>query len=91
MTEVSEFPPGRALDVGCGEGADAVWLAKRGWDVTGLDVSGVPKEIVAIMQGVIVLSVVVAYELVRRYRVRLEQREVGQALGTTKVPEEVGA
>jgi simple sugar transport system permease protein len=53
----------------------------------GLDVSGVPKEIVAIMQGVIVLSVVVAYELVRRYRVRLEQREVGQALGTTRVPE----
>lgn len=57
----------------------------------GLDVSGVPKEIVAIMQGVIVLSVVVAYELVRRYRVRLEQREVGRALGTTKVPEAVGS
>jgi ABC-type uncharacterized transport system permease subunit len=57
----------------------------------GLDVSGVPKEIVAIMQGVIVLSVVIAYELVRRYRVRLEQREVGQALGTAKVPEGVGS
>jgi general nucleoside transport system permease protein len=56
-----------------------------------LDVSGVPKEIVAIMQGVIVLSVVVAYELVRRYRVRLEQREVGQALGTTRVPEAVAS
>ncbi len=57
----------------------------------GLDVAGVPKEIVAIMQGVIVLSVVVAYELVRRYRVRLEQREVGRALGTTKTPAEVSA
>jgi general nucleoside transport system permease protein len=57
----------------------------------GLDVAGIPKEIVAIMQGVIVLSVVIAYELVRRYRVRLEQREVGQALGTTKVPEAVGS
>lgn len=57
----------------------------------GLDVAGIPKEIVAIMQGVIVLSVVVAYELVRRYRVRLEQREVGRALGTTKAPEEVGS
>ena len=57
----------------------------------GLDVSGVPKEIVQIMQGVIVLSVVVAYELVRRYRVRLEQREVGQALGTTTVPEAVAS
>jgi SAM-dependent methyltransferase len=32
---------GRALDVGCGEGADAVWLAQRGWHVTALDVSGV--------------------------------------------------
>ncbi len=31
--------PGRALDVGCGEGADAVWLAGQGWDVTGLEVS----------------------------------------------------
>lgn len=57
----------------------------------GLDVAGVPKEIVLIMQGVIVLSVVVAYELVRRYRVRLEQREVGRALGTTKVPAGVGS
>jgi simple sugar transport system permease protein len=57
----------------------------------GLDVSGVPKEIVQIMQGVIVLSVVVAYELVRRYRVRREQREVGQALGTVRVPEVTAA
>jgi len=56
-----------------------------------LDVAGVPKEIVAIMQGVIVLSVVIAYELVRRYRVRVEQREVGRALGTTRAPAEVAA
>ncbi len=33
--------PGRAIDVGCGEGADAIWLAAAGWDVTGLDVSTV--------------------------------------------------
>ncbi|MES2171102.1 MAG: methyltransferase domain-containing protein [Actinomycetota bacterium] len=38
---VAALPAGRALDVGCGEGADAVWLAQRGWVVTALDVSGV--------------------------------------------------
>jgi len=31
--------PGRALDVGCGEGADAIWLAERGWQVTAVDIA----------------------------------------------------
>jgi SAM-dependent methyltransferase len=44
VAEVAELTPGRALDVGCGEGADAVWLAGRGWDVTALDVSQVALE-----------------------------------------------
>ena len=41
VAEVATLGPGRALDVGCGEGADAVWLARRGWRVTALDVSRV--------------------------------------------------
>lgn len=41
VAEVADLRPGRALDVGCGEGADAVWLAGRGWQVTALDVSRV--------------------------------------------------
>jgi SAM-dependent methyltransferase len=44
VTQVAGLPPGRALDVGCGEGADTVWLAERGWDVTALDVSQVALE-----------------------------------------------
>jgi len=41
VTETRELTPGRALDVGCGEGADALWLAEHGWHVTALDVSRV--------------------------------------------------
>lgn len=44
VAEVSSLTPGSALDVGCGEGADAVWLAQQGWSVTGVDVSTVAVE-----------------------------------------------
>ncbi|RKR85917.1 thioredoxin reductase [Micromonospora pisi] len=37
----TELSPATALDVGCGEGADVVWLASRGWQVTGVDISRV--------------------------------------------------
>ena len=49
-----------------------------------LDNVGVPREIVTIMQGAIVLSVVVAYEVVRRYELAAEQRRVGRQLGTVE-------
>ncbi|WIM68523.1 class I SAM-dependent methyltransferase [Corynebacterium breve] len=41
---VEEFTPGTAVDVGCGEGADALWLADRGWEVTAIDPSKVAIE-----------------------------------------------
>jgi thioredoxin reductase/SAM-dependent methyltransferase len=39
VNELSGLAPGRALDVGAGEGADALWLAEQGWTVTASDVS----------------------------------------------------
>ncbi|MBE7323504.1 class I SAM-dependent methyltransferase [Nocardioides sp. Y6] len=39
VTEVSALTPGTALDVGCGEGADVIWLAQQGWRTTGADFS----------------------------------------------------
>jgi len=44
VAEAAGLVPGAALDVGCGEGADAIWLAERGWRVTAVDVSTVALE-----------------------------------------------
>lgn len=39
VAEATPLAPGRALDVGSGEGGDALWLATRGWRVTGVDIA----------------------------------------------------
>ena len=41
VAEIEGRPPGRALDAGCGEGADAIWLARHGWTVVAADISSV--------------------------------------------------
>jgi simple sugar transport system permease protein len=52
-----------------------------------LDLDGIPKEIVQIMQATMVLSVVIAYEVVRRVRLRQQQREVGAELAAASPPD----
>jgi len=44
VSEAVHLTPGTALDVGSGEGANAIWLAERGWQVTALDISTVALE-----------------------------------------------
>jgi thioredoxin reductase/SAM-dependent methyltransferase len=39
VAEATDLTPGRALDVGAGEGADSIWLAEHGWDVTASEIS----------------------------------------------------
>lgn len=41
VSEVAALAPGRALDIACGEGRNAVWLSEEGWKVTGVDFSPV--------------------------------------------------
>ena len=44
LADTSGLTPGRALDVGAGEGADAIWLAEQGWEVTAVDIASLPLE-----------------------------------------------
>ena len=44
VREVTHLPTGKALELGCGEGADSIWLAKRNWEVTAVDYAPVAIE-----------------------------------------------
>ncbi|MGK4591222.1 class I SAM-dependent methyltransferase [Amycolatopsis sp. w19] len=44
VNEVAALTPGTALDLGCGEGGDAIWLTQQGWRVTAVDISDVALE-----------------------------------------------
>jgi SAM-dependent methyltransferase len=52
LTEiVTRLSPGDALDLGCGDGGDALWLATQGWHVTAVDISAVAVERLAAFAG----------------------------------------
>jgi SAM-dependent methyltransferase len=44
VAEADDLRPGRALDLACGEGRSAIWLAEQGWQATGIDFSEVALE-----------------------------------------------
>src|SRR5215471_3060496 len=69
----SPLPPGRALDLGCGTGTDSVYLARRGWDVTGVDM--VPRALAAARRRAAAAGVSPRY--VRGDVTRLEQLGIG--------------
>lgn len=80
---------GRNHPVGVGLGALLWGFLER--SAQRLDLEDVPKEIVVIMQGTIVLSVVVAYEIVRRVKEAQLQREVSAKVDDERVADVVGA
>lgn len=51
VRETAGLVPGRALDLGCGEGADAIWLAGQGWRVVAADISRVALDRAAVHAG----------------------------------------
>ena len=60
VEEVAQLEPGTALDLGCGEGGDAIWLAAQGWEVTATDISQTALDIAA--QHAAEAGVTVAWE-----------------------------
>ena len=47
VEEVADLEPGTALDLGCGQGGDAIWLASQGWTVTATDISQTALDVAA--------------------------------------------
>ncbi len=41
VEQVNDLSPGRAFEIGCGTGGNAIWLAEKGWKVTAVDYSDV--------------------------------------------------
>ena len=93
-SEVEGLEPGRALDLACGEGRNAVWLAERGWRVTAVDFSDVALEKarrLAGSRGVEVEWVLAdvldfaperqAFDLVALLYLQLPHEELGRAVG----------
>jgi len=92
-SEVAGLEPGRALDLACGEGRNAVWLAEQGWRTTGVDFSDVAlakAERLAASRGVEVEWIVAdvlehepdpgAFDLVAVLYLQLPHGELAQAL-----------
>jgi len=58
--ELADLPPGRAVDLAAGEGRNAIWLARRGWQVTAVDFSAVALDKGARLAGETAVEWVVA-------------------------------
>ncbi len=87
--------PGRALDLGCGLGGNAVWLAERGWQVTAIDFSGVALEKAKVraadrrVEVEFIVSDVTAYrpngqyDLITSFYIQLSPEQRAQMLSST--------
>jgi SAM-dependent methyltransferase len=62
VEEVSGLQPGRALDLGCGQGGDAIWLASLGWTVTAVDVAASALEVAQRNAGAAGVADAIAWE-----------------------------
>ena len=93
VEHAGEVQPGRALDLGCGSGGNAVWLAKRGWQVTAVDFSDVAiekarmraagsgVEVEFLVSDVTTYQPKEKYDLITSFYIHLWPKERAQMLG----------